>query len=150
MPSFLSSLIRQTPSEVQKRANKVHVIQFIPRRHVTRRGLGANSFWAVQYKTTGTGGPHTCKFKFYSAAVDKMVPVWVWCDCKDFKYREEYVLTKKAGSSSFIGAKPRPPKVTNPRMKVRLCKHLLKITKVIPQVQAYLRQRKKVEFGRRG
>lgn len=115
-----------------------------------RRGLGENAFWSVQYKTTGTGGPHLCRYKFYSEGVGKTVRVWVWCDCKDFKYREEYVLARKAdGSSSLINAKPRPPRVTNPRMEVRLCKHLLKITKVIPQVNEYLRQRKKVGFGSR-
>lgn len=149
MPRQLGTLMRQTPKEIHQRARKVHVIQFIPRRNVVRRGLGENSFWAVQYKTTGSGSPHTCRFKFYSKGVDKTVPVWVWCDCKDFKYREEYVLTRKAdGSSSLINATPRPPRETNPRMKVRLCKHLLKIEKVIPQINAYLRQKKKVEFGR--
>lgn len=150
MPRMLATLLQQTPAKVQQRARKVHVINFIPRRHITRRGLGENSFWSVQYKTTGTGGPHTCRFKFYSAGVGKTVPTWVWCDCADFKYREEYVLARKAGgSSSIINAKNRPPKVTNPRMEVRLCKHLLKITKVIPQINEYLRQKKKVEFGRR-
>ena len=149
MPFHLSTLINVTPKEVKSRASKVRVVNFVPKSNIMRRGLGKNSSWWVEYKASGTGKTHTCRFKFYSLTVARTAPVWVWCDCNDFKYREEYVLTKKAdSSSSIISAKPNPPKVTNPKNKVRLCKHLLKITQLIPQVNEYLSKKKRVQFGR--
>lgn len=51
--------------------------------------------------------------------------IQVSCDCEDFRYRLAYVATKK--KYGFEVSETRPAKVTNPKNKGRLCKHLITI-----------------------
>ncbi len=48
---------------------------------------------------------------------------WVTCDCNDFKYRWEVVLTGR-GSSKLSNADNVEPNVKNPKKVAGVCKHL--------------------------
>jgi len=50
-------------------------------------------------------------------------PAWVHCDCGDFRYRWDWLLTKKE-SSSLYNTADEPPNVRNPEKKRGFCKHV--------------------------
>lgn len=133
----LSTLVKNTPANIQAASKKVRVAHF-NEKGVNLVKMDGRDVWEVEYKTSGTGESHTCTVKFFGPAIKQEALVWVSCDCEDFRYRLEYALTMK-NSSDRLYSTFRPPLKTNPKNLTRLCKHLLKITGLIPQAQNYLR-----------
>jgi hypothetical protein len=66
----------------------------------------------------------------YSGRIYKCDSVMVTCDCKDFLYRLEYALWYK-GLASIKHSNGAFPIIRNPRLRIRLCKHLLRSGLVI-------------------
>lgn len=68
------------------------------------------------------------------------------CSCKDFKYRFNYMATKR--KYGFDTNETRPSKITNPKLKGGLCKHQVKVMKspslwrrlVITSLKRYAKQ----------
>ena len=137
MPQRLSTLVRNTPRKIVDVARKVKVAHFTER-DVKRVTVDGRDVWEVAFQTSGTGESHRCVVRFIGPTIKQDALVWVSCDCEDFRYRLEYALTEKK-SSDLLHAQAEPPRKTNPRMQTRLCKHLLKITGIIPQAQSFMR-----------
>lgn len=133
----LSHLVRVTPADKKKASRRVHVASFQAAQDVERGGGGTEAYWSVKFKTTGSQRSHTCEVRFHGSGIREMDPVWVSCDCDDFRYRLEYVLAQ-IKSASIVTARATRPTKTNPHMKPRLCKHLLKITQIIVQAQEHV------------
>lgn len=61
---------------------------------------------------------------------------WVKCGCPFFKFHCAWVLSTNYGSSELGDCLDRPPKITNPEMKVYVCKHLHAILPImLKQIQ---------------
>lgn len=141
MPQYLQTLIQSTPAKTFLESRSVKVVHFDLRTGVKRGMHEGRATIDLSWKTSGSGKPHACEMRFYADEVGRGEPVWVKCDCGDFTFRLEYALAEKK-SSTVTQARPNPPSHTNPKMKTRLCKHLLKIIQVLPMVQTYIRQGK--------
>lgn len=132
----LSALIRDS-SKVKAEARKVHVTSFDPRVDMRRVVLPEGEAWEVEWDTTGSGESYHCIMRFFAGVIYTGAKVWVSCDCDDFRYRLEYVLSQR-GSSSILHSSGGPAQKTNPKGQARLCKHLLKIIGIIPQASRHL------------
>lgn len=139
MPQYLQTLIRDTPAKTFLESRAVKVAHFDPRKGIKHGEHEGRQTIDLEWITTGHQRAHKCQMRFYSDEIGRGEPVWVMCDCGDFMYRLEYALAERK-SSTVTQVQALPPKATNPKMKTRLCKHLLKIIQVLPTATAWVRR----------
>lgn len=120
-------LLMKTPQDVKSRAKNIDV-QLLKK---TPKGK-------YYYKTitNPVGHEHYQMVKpLKSNKLDSMnQDVIVTCDCENFRYENEYVLTR-ANASRITYSKGSFPNQTNPKSEKKLCKHLVAVIENIYRSQ---------------
>lgn len=68
--------------------------------------------------------PHVWTAKIYGEARNPRSEAWVHCNCEYFLFNCEVALAVQ-GSSTVVNSNGKRPKITNPSMKPKICKHLV-------------------------
>jgi len=132
MPLPAERLIRNTPREVQKRAQPCLAQRLGKVKQLSNDKSGP--FTHAVYRVKGLEDTYRVTLNLFPRAKGKVVeivpsaPTWVSCTCPFFLYRCEYALAK-VGSSDIIHSNGLPPKQTNPRRVPYLCKHAFRALK---------------------
>ncbi len=130
--SYSDLLKQSTP----KRIERSKTVNGAPL-NIRADGNDETRFFRFKSNPSTTGKRHQGFIKFIdydrkqgSVSEGKMA-CHVDCDCEDFKYRYAYVDAAKNASS--IGDKSlnkcinRPPNIMNPKKRIGLCKHLIRL-----------------------
>lgn len=88
-----------------------------------RRGKDSQKNDYREFKFTVGEHDRKVRVRVFGKPTSSRNPTWVHCDCGDFRYRWDWVLTKKE-SSSLYQTKNRPPVIRNPEKKRSVCKHV--------------------------
>lgn len=129
----LKTILQKTPLDILMRKRKNPVIAKITRANLMMDDNGLFVLFhgkAVDVHTHKTSkkskGPYLQLAKlYYSEDGGVSNPkTFVWCDCADFTYRCETSLALR-GSSAVINSNGSLPRVTNPTVVPRVCKHSL-------------------------
>lgn len=129
----LKTILSRTPVEILQRKRKHPVIAKVTRAHLMMDDNGLFVLFhgkAVDLHTHRHGnkpkGPYLQLAKLYYAEDGSVgnPKTFCFCDCSDFKFRCETALALR-GSSAIINSNGALPKLTNPNVIPRACKHTL-------------------------
>jgi hypothetical protein len=130
----LQKLLQATPDSIKRRARAQCFGKSYkpPRRKKTLMSLDnsggylqedeTGEYREYRYRVKCTDGWRKTAVRFYGA-VNVNTRVWCWCSCPYFKYHCEVALASK-GSSSVVQSNGQRPRVTNPKLEPRVCKHV--------------------------
>jgi hypothetical protein len=114
----LRQLLKTTPRAIKERGDVIDVRLLT----TTRRGK-----YFYRTETLSNGHAHLCSIrplgkKFLTMNEDVVVS----CDCENFKFVDEVALWKTNASEARY-SNGALPKITNPAMRKKLCKHLVAV-----------------------
>lgn len=141
---YLSTLIRQTPSNIRSNSKRVRI--FKVKTSIDVDSNGEHKLFLATAKTQMKGKtPWFVTIKLYGSrrADGVMKPnnkCWVHCTCPYFQYYVEVALTAR-GSSNVISSNGTFPKIRNARMRPYLCKHLFAASVLAASTRAKRRGR---------
>lgn len=116
----INSLLRSTPPIFKQRAKDV-----VPR--LITKTKNGKYIYRTTTKTNGNVHNQFIKpippYKQIKSFDDDVI---VWCDCGNFTYENEYSLWK-ADASHIVNSNGQFPKIRNPRLVKKMCKHMVAI-----------------------
>ena len=119
----LGKMVQYTDRDVKSKASSVGIAIKVSKIDIDDEDKWYKLISGVS-RPSKKGLPHKFTLKIYGKGTTVRSKAWVHCNCPYFLFNCEVALSLQ-GSSTVVNSNGRRPRIMNPGMRPKLCKHLM-------------------------